>query len=152
MTIDVDNLVDNFVLNMKAIFENQYKSFGLKEIYTEDVLLVPVVPSLAISCTGFWNRKITLGKVQTRYEFTFMGELWYYHSTISVDVKRNLIMREAYKISQHILENASLNGWLISTRALVRACSYSPRARSGALMASARIFVIAPYQTRITIV
>jgi len=150
MTIDTDNLVDDFVHNTKAIFDGSMSTFGLKEIYDEDILLIPTVPSLAISCLSFWNELKTISSSNVRYEFTFIGDIWYYHSAVTEDIKRNLIMRNAYRIAKHIMEHASLNGWLTNTRALVRSCSYTPRLRSGVMLASARMIIAAPYQIRIS--
>jgi hypothetical protein len=148
-TIDTDNLVHDFIENTKAIFEDNMRSLNLREIYTEDVVLVPSVPSIALSCISMWNDLRSISSSNVRYEMTFIGDFWYYHSAISEDIKRNLIMIKAYEIAKHIMKNASLNGFLINTRALVRSCSYAPRVRSGVLMASARIVVAAPYQLRL---
>ncbi|MEA1909779.1 MAG: hypothetical protein U9M89_02040 [Patescibacteria group bacterium] len=150
MAIDTDNLVNDFVLNTKAIFDENMRSLNIREVFTDDVLIIPVVPSLAISCIGFFPNRITVGRTQARYQFDFVGELWYYHSNISPDVYRNLVMARAYKISKHILENATLNGWLTAKQAIVRSCSWAPRLRSGDLLASARIILLASYNTQIT--
>ena len=149
-TIDTDNLVHDFIQNTKEIFEDNMRTLGLKEIYDEDVLLVPTVPSLALSCISFWNSLRTIGSANVRYQFDFIGDFWYYDSQISEDVKRNAIMEKAYRIARHIIENASLNGFLTNTRAEVRSCIYTPRLRSGILMASARMVVVAPYQFRVS--
>jgi hypothetical protein len=148
-TIDTDNLVDDFVSNLAAIFEAHQTSLGLNEIYKDDLLTIPIVPSVAVSCTSFFNTKRTIGSNRVRYEFDIIGEIWYYHCSINPDIRRNLVMRNAFKVSQCIIENASLNGWLTNTRALVRSCNYTVRPRSGSVMASARIIVIAPYQLTI---
>jgi len=149
-TINTDNLVNDFIENTKAIFEDNMRSLGLREIYTEDVVIVPAVPSLALSCISMWNDLRSISSSNVRYEMTFVGDFWYYHSAISEDIKRNLIMTNAYQIARYIMEHASLNGFLQNTRALVRNCSFAPRVRSGVLMASARIVVAAPYQLRLT--
>ena len=149
MPISTDNFVDDFVLNTSKIFEDNRSSLGLKEVFRDDVVIVSQVPSLAVSCTSMYNTVRTLGSTNVRYEFLFIGELWYYHSSISPDVTPNLVMSNAYRLTKHILQNASLNGWLTNTRALVRSCNYSVRPRSQNLFASARIKVLAPYQTRI---
>ena len=149
-TIDTDNLVHDFIQNTKEIFEGNMRTLGLKEVYEEDVLLVPTVPSLALSCISFWNTLRTISSSNVRYQFDFIGDFWYYDSSVSADMKRNKIMSKAYRISRHIMENASLNGFLTNTRAEVKSCIYTPRLRSGVLMASARIVVVAPYQFRIS--
>ena len=148
--INTDNLVNDFIVNTKEIFEDNMSSLGLKEIYTEDVVLVPVVPSLALSCISMWNDVRSISSANVRYEMTLIGDFWYYHSAMSEDIKRNLIMRKGYEVAKFIMEHASLNGFLTNTRALVRNCSYAPRVRSGVLMASARIIVAAPYQLRLS--
>ena len=150
MTVDTDNLVNDFIANVKVIFEGSMSSLSIKEIYSDDVLIIPVVPSLALSCIGFFPNRVTLGKSQARYQFEFIGELWYYHSNISPDVYRNLVMKRAYKISEHILKNATLNGWLTAKPVAVRSCSWAPRLRSGELLASARIIILASYSTQIS--
>lgn len=149
-TINTDNLVDDFINNTEAIFEDNRSSLGLREIYTEDVVMIPVVPSLALSCISMWNELKTISSANVRYEMTFIGDFWYYDSAMSEDIKRNHIMSKAYQIARFIMEHASLNGFLVNTRALVRSCSYAPRVRSGVLMASARIIVAAPYQLRLS--
>ncbi len=146
MTIDTDNLVDDFISNLKEIFENHMKSLGLNEVFTDDIILIPITPSLAISCLGFFPQRLTMGK-RARFEYSFIGELWYYHEEVSTDLHRSVVMRNAYKISDFILKNATLNGWLSVKPALVRSCTYSPRLRSGVLMASAKITILAPYHT-----
>jgi hypothetical protein len=149
-TIDTDNLVSDFIANTAAIFEDNMRTLGLKEIYDEDVLLVPTVPSLALSCISFWNTLRTISSSNVRYQFDFIGDFWYYDAAVSEDIKRNLIMERAYRIARHIIEHASLNGFLTNTRAEVKSCIYAPRLRSGILMASARIVVVAPYQFRVS--
>jgi len=148
--IDVDNLIDNFILNTYETLEGSQESLELKEIFKEDVHLIPVTPSLSISCSAVFNDKRTIGSNTVRYELDIVGELWYYHGVANPDLGKNLVMRHAYKIMRHIMENASLNSWLTSTRAIVRSCSYTPRIRSGGLMASARLIVLAPYQDIVT--
>lgn len=147
--ITSDNLVEEFVSNMAKILEDSQESLQLKEIYKEDVYLVPMVPSLAISCSAIFNDKRTIGRGRTRYEMDIIGELWYYHGTANPDLGKNLVMRHAYDIMLHIIKNATLNNWLTSTMAIVRSCTYTPRLRSGDLMASARLVVLVPYQTSI---
>lgn len=150
MTINVDNLVDNFVFNTAAIFEGNWQSLGVVDVYKDDVWIVPHVPSLSISCSSFWNDLRTIGSSNVRYEFDFIGNVWYYHSAVNPDITTNMVMRNAYKVVEHIIKNASLNGFLTNTRALVRSCSYLPRRRSGAILSGARIVITAPYQTRIS--
>ncbi len=150
MAIDTDNLVKDFIVNLKAIFDDHMTSLNLKEVFTEDVLLIPVTPCLALSCISFFNQVLTIGRVNTRYQFNFIAEAWYYHQAITEEVYRNLVMTSAYKISEHIMKNSTLNGWLNGKQAVVRSCSYTPRLRSGSLYACARIVIFAPYQTRIT--
>jgi len=142
--IDTDNHVDDFVSNLSEIFEDNTESLGIKEIYKEDVLMVPIVPSIAISCTAMFNERITVGSTNVRYETTFIGDVWYYQAVINEDFKRNVIMSKAYKVARHIMKNASLNGWLVNKRAIVRSCTYSPRIRAGMLLGAARISLSAP--------
>jgi hypothetical protein len=149
MTIQYNNLVDEFIANSAAIFSPYFKELGLKEVFKDDVLLIPTMPSLAISCTSFWNDLKTIGSTNVRYEFSFIGNLWYYHSALNEDLHVNLIMRNAYRIAEHVIKNASLNGWLINTRAMVRSCAFVPRRRSGTILAAARITYMAPYQLRV---
>ena len=148
--IDTNNLVSDFIANTEAIFEDNMRTLGLKEIFDEDVILVPTVPSLALSCISFWNTLRTISSSNVRYQFDFIGDFWYYDSIVDSDMKRNEIMSKAYRITRHIIENASLNGFLTNTRAEVKSCIYTPRLRSGVLMASARIVVVAPYQFRVS--
>lgn len=148
-TIDTDNLVNDFVQNMAVILDENRGLLKLKEVYTDDVLLVPIKPSIAIACSSIWNDLRTISSSNVRYQISIIGELWYYHSDPSPDVTKNLVMRRAWKIVKHIIENASLNGWLTNTRAEVRACTYTPRLRAGGLITSARLIVVAPYQLRI---
>ena len=151
MTINTENLVDDFISNLKKIFDDNMKSLGLKEVFKNDILLIPTTPSLALSCTSMWSDQRTIGKTHVRYTFNFIGTLWYYHGEVNPDIDRNIVMRHAYKIAHHIIQNSSLNGWLTNERADVRACAYSPRARSGMLLASARIMIVAPYLAQINI-
>jgi len=149
MTINTDDMVRDFVLNTKVIFEDNMASLGLKEIYTEDVLIVPSYPSIAISCSSIWGTPRTLGSISVRYELVFVGEIWYYHSSVSPDIRKNLVMEHAYRVSNRLIQKASLNNWLVNTRAVFRNCVYIPRLRSGTLLASARITFTAPYQATI---
>lgn len=149
MTIQLNNLVDEFISNSASIFSSNMKELGLKEVFKDDVLIVPTMPSIAISCSSFYNDLRTIGSSQVRYEFDFIGSIWYYNSPLNQDLHINLIMRNAYKIAEHIIKNASLNGWLVNTRAVVRSCAFVPRVRSGELLAAARIAYVAPYQLRI---
>jgi hypothetical protein len=152
MAIDVDNLVDNFVFNLAAIFDDNWQRLGIKELYKDDVWMVPLTPSLALSCAAMWNDLRSLSSVNVRYQYNFVGEVWYYHGAMNPDVTKNLVMRHAYAIVEHIIKNASLNGFLTNTRALVRSCAYTPRLRSGTMLSTARITVVAPYQTRVALV
>jgi hypothetical protein len=149
MTIDLDNLVENFIQNSVAIFEDNRRSLGVKAVFDEDLYIIPTFPSISISCSSFWNELRTIGSNNVRYEFLFTGTIWYYHESLSPDTRKNLVMRNAYKVAEHIIKNASLNGWLTNTRAIVRACSYVPRLRSGGFIGAARIIYMAPYQTRV---
>lgn len=150
MSIDTGNLLDNFILNTKQILSDSQESLNLREIYEDDVLLVPVMPSIAITCTSVYNELRTVGSSQVRYTVNFVGELWYYYENLSPDVRKNKVMSGAYAIAYHIIKNASLNNWLVNTRAIVRSCSYAPRARSGGFLASVRIVVLAPYLLTVT--
>jgi len=150
MTISTDSLIDDFIFNLAKIFEDNEARLGIKEIYKDDVWVVPMVPSMSLSCTSIWNQLRTISSVNVRYEIDIVGSIWYYHSAASPDVTTNLVMRNAYKIVDHIMRNASLNGFLTNTRAIVRSCAYTPRRRSRALISAARILITAPYQTRIS--
>ena len=152
MTINVDNLVDNFIFNLAAIFDDNWQTLGIKEVYKDDVWMVPLTPSISLSCAAMWNDLRSLSSANVRYQFDFIGEVWYYHCSINPDVTKNMVMRNAYKIVEHIIKNSSLNGFLTNTRAVVRSCAYTPRLRSGTMMTTARIIVVAPYQTRIALV
>ena len=143
--IDTDNLVNDFVVNLAKIFEGHTKSLGIKEIYKDDLYLITSVPSIAISCNGLSVRLRTVGSRNVRYTFNFSGVIWYYHSAINPDVTTNMVMRSAYKIAEHIIKKASLNGFLVNERADVRSCVFSNRIRAGNLLSSARITVLAPY-------
>ncbi len=143
--IDTDNLSDDFVNNMAKIFDGNMKSLGLKEVYKDDIFLVPIVPSLAIAPASFFNDVRSVGSTNVRYTLDIIGELWYYHSSVSPDVTKKMVMGNAWKIMKFIMEKASLNGFLTNTRAVVRTCAYTPRLRAGSLMASARLIVLAPY-------
>ena len=131
---------------MKAIFEDHTRSLKLSEIFIDDIILIPVTPSLALSCLGFFPQRLTIGK-RARFEYNFVGEAWYYHEAVSEDLHRSVVMRNAYKIASHILKNSTLNGWLTTKPVLVRSCTYSPRLRSGVLMSSAKITILASYHT-----
>jgi hypothetical protein len=152
MTIDVDNLVDNFIFNLAAIFDDNWQRLGIKEVYKDDVWMVSLTPSIALSCSAMWNDLRSLSSVNVRYQFDFVGEVWFYHGAVNQDITKNMIMRHASIIVEHIIANSSLNGFLTNTRAVVRACTYTPRMRSGTLLSAARIIVVAPYQTRVALV
>ena len=148
--INTDNLSDDFVNNLIKIFDGNMTVLGIKEIFRDDVIIVSVTPSLAISTHSIFFEQRTIGSSNVRYTFNFIGELWYYHESLTADTNRNRVMRSAYKISEHIIKNASLNNWLTNSRAVVRSCSYAIRVRSRSYIASARIIVSAPYLATIS--
>ena len=150
MTINTDNLVNDFINNLAEIFNNNMKKLGLKEVFLNDVLVIPATPSISLSCTGLFPTRLTMGRNSARYQFNFVGEIWYYHAVISNDIDRNLVMRSAYVIAEHIMQNSTLNGWIATGEAVVRSCVYLPRLRSGTFFACAKIMILAPYLTRIT--
>lgn len=152
MAINTDDLVDDFVNNLNVVIDNNRDLLQLKEIYTEDILLVSAFPSVAITCSSLFIDLRTVGSSQVRYTFSFMGELWYYHDNFGSGAGKNEIMRRAVSLSKIILENGSLNGWLVNSRAEIRSCAYTPRIRGTSVMASARIIVVAPYLQTINIV
>lgn len=149
-TIDTDSDVLDFVNNLAAIFEDNMERLRLAKIYKEDVSFVSATPSIALSCTGVMPIRRTIGRTQARYTYNYYGEVWYYSRTMTADVHRNLVMSEASLIMRHMMENATLNGWLRTREISIRGCNWMPRIRSGVLYASARIVLAAEFLTTVT--
>jgi len=150
--IDTDNIVSEFIVNTNIILRNNMEDLHIKKVYDEDVSVVDVVPSIATSVMNIVLERRSLGSVQARFEADIIGELWYYHEGISVDTRKNEVMCTAWSICKVLQENATLNGWLASTRAYVRTCTWALRRNSNLLLASARIILVARKQLRITTV
>jgi hypothetical protein len=139
------NIYQNGVENIKQVMEDNKSSLyvTLKEIYDDDVVL-PLTPSVAImfdsagttlrAASGFHRRSYT---ISLRYD------LWYYHSELKQDTKREHVVQIAWQIQNIYMVNTSLNGFVPKLASMVETVRYRPRLRSGTIFASALISIIA---------
>lgn len=149
--INTDNLVGDFIINMKVLLEENRRTIGVKKVYDDDVAVIDIVPSIAIGISNVTIDRHSLGSVQARFEVDIAAELWYYHEIINKGTRRNQVMKSAWNVCNVIQQNATINTWLKSTRAYIRACTWTVRRNSDLLLASARISIVARYQTRFTV-
>jgi len=150
--VDTDNLVGDFIVNTGIVLEENAAILRLKKVYKEDVALVDVFPSVAISANNITLERKSLGSIQARFEIDIAGEIWYYHEKLVADTRKNEVMRAAWEVCEVLQKNATLNKWVSSTRAYVRACTWTLRRSGDVILASARILLVARVQHRFTIV
>jgi hypothetical protein len=144
-----DNMVGDFVRNLAIVLEDNRNEIGVKKVYDDDVGLIDIFPSVAIGIMNATLQRRTLGNT-ARFEVDIMAEIWYYHERITADTRRNEVMKAAWDLTRVMQENASVNAWLQSTRAYIRAVTWALRRNADMLLASARLVLVGRQQTTFT--
>lgn len=139
------NLFENGVANIKQVVEDNKSSLtvNLKEVYDEDVAL-PITPSVAVafdSSTSVLRAAHALSRRRKTYDMRF--EVWYYHSELNENVRRKQVTEVAWQINNIFEDNITLNGFVPKLGSTVEVVAYRPRIRSGKIIASALIVIVA---------
>ncbi len=144
----LQNLFENGLENIKKVIEDNQSSFKtpgrLKEIYTEDEIL-PLTPSMAVLFTSAENElRSASGLSRLKYTMNLHYDLWYYHSELNDNTRREEITEILWQITNVLMVNTTLNCFVPKLGSVVEVATYRPRLRGGGvIMASALITLVA---------
>jgi len=109
-----DNLYRNAVLNCIAVLKKFPKELGIdiRQYYEEEVQN-PITPSFAVIATSSKDDlRTSQAAQQIRYTINIGLEVWYYHSDLTVETKRNEVTYILWEINKLLKANFTLNGFV----------------------------------------
>ena len=141
------NLFANGLENIKKVIEDNQSSLKcgrLKQIYSDDVVL-PLTPSIAIMFTGSEQTLRSASNLtRLNYKMDLRYDLWYYHSELNDNTRREDITEILWQITSVLMVNTTLNCFVPKLGSVVEVATYRPRMRGGGvIMASALITLVA---------
>ncbi len=145
----LNNLYLNGLENIKLIIDDNQGSLKcgrLKAIYTEDVVL-PLTPSIAILFTGSENVLRSASNLTRRnYTMNLSYDLWYYHSELNDNTRREEITEVLWQIVNVLMTNTTLNNFAPKLGSVVEVATFRPRMRDGGVIMASALIVLTVYK------
>lgn len=139
-----DNLFRNAVLNCIEVLKKVPSELGrtIRNYYTEDVLN-PVTPCFVVTVK---NSDDTLRASQAltrmRYTVNILLEIWYLHSELTEETKRNEITFILYEISDLFRRNITLNGFAPKLGIDIAGIRWAPQLRGNRILSGGVISLL----------
>lgn len=140
------NLYRNAVLNCIEVLKNNMVSETgreIKQFYEEDVNS-PITPSIAVLASDSDDEmRASQNLSRIRYTINIGLEVWYYHSDLTEEVKRNEITYILWEINSLLKKNITLNGFVPKLGVIVAGARWAPRLKGERTLAGGVISLIA---------
>ena len=115
----------------------------IRNYYEEDVLN-PITPCFCVIVNGSKDEmRASQNLTRQRYTIHINLDIWYYHSDLTEETKRNRITYTLWEISDLIKRNMTLNEFVPHLGAEIQGVRWAPQPRPSRILAGGVINVLA---------
>ena len=149
-----DNYFRDAVLNTIYVLKQWAKENKktIRNYYEEDVLN-PTTPCFCVICNGSTDElRASQNLSRVKYTINIDVEIWYLHSDVTEETKRNEITYTLWEISDWMKKHITLNGFVPKLGIRIEQVRWQPQVRGSRVLAGGIIHMLAPklYRTNIT--
>lgn len=139
-----DNYFRNAVLNCIEVLKkfSSENNRTIRNYYEEDVLN-PITPCFVVLVTGSKDElRSSQNLTRIKYTINMNLEVWYFHSDLTEETKRNEITYVLWEISDLLKRNITLNGFAPKMGIEIQGVRWVPTQRGSRILAGGVISLI----------